>query len=87
MTSPFAREGDRLTPREEACIYLLAMCGCSTKQAARKLGIATGTVRVHLANAKQKAGVIGPVHRLVVWYLMDYDRKRHVERLELGEAA
>ena len=57
-----------LTPREHQVLNMLAG-GQSFKQIKAHLGISYRTVKVHVQNAKTKAGVHGPVHRLVVWYI------------------
>ena len=59
---------DRLSPREREVCELLAR-GEGIKAIARKLGITRRTVKAHIANVKRKAGITGPLHRLVVWYL------------------
>jgi DNA-binding NarL/FixJ family response regulator len=54
-----------LTPRELEIVRLLAQ-GLRNKQIARRLVIAEGTVKIHLHNIYQKAGVDGRV-ALTLW--------------------
>ena len=46
----------RLTPRQWELLRLVA-AGHTNTQIARQLGVAEGTVRIHLANAYQRLGV------------------------------
>lgn len=57
-----------LTAREHQVLALLAE-GKGYKQVACILDIAHRTVKEHIQNAKGKAGLSGPVHRLVLWYI------------------
>lgn len=57
-----------LTQRESEIMELLAD-GWSYKQIHQHLGGEQATLRTHVANIKRKAGVSGPLHRLVVWYI------------------
>ncbi len=50
-----ARKGYPLTPREREVLTLLAS-GMSTKNIAEQLGIAAGTVKVHLTGIFRKTG-------------------------------
>ena len=43
--------------------------GDGLKQVAAKLDIKYNTVQIHVANVKAKAGVSGPVHRVIGWYM------------------
>lgn len=56
-----------LTEREHQILDLLAD-GRSLKEIKVTLGISLWTVKAHVRSAKAKAGLTGPVHRLVVWY-------------------
>lgn len=56
-----------LTEREHEVLKLLAE-GASFKEVKVTLSISYRTVRAHVASAKSKAGVGGPVHRLIAWY-------------------
>lgn len=56
--------------REVQVLDLLSR-GQSFKQIRVELGISYRTVKAHVQNAKAKAGVSGPVHRLVVWYTLN----------------
>jgi DNA-binding CsgD family transcriptional regulator len=51
---------DELTPREREVIRAYARTG-SQKEAAHHLGITRHTVKVHLANARARAGVASTV--------------------------
>lgn len=57
-----------LTPREHEVMHLLAH-GCTYKQVRASLGISMATLKNHVANVKRKAGLSGPLHRVVAWYV------------------
>lgn len=57
-----------LTEREHQILRLLAE-GASFKEVRVTLNISYRTVTSHIANVKSKAGVRGPVHRLIAWYI------------------
>lgn len=57
-----------LTEREHEVLKLLAE-GASFKEVKVSLGISYRTVKQHIQNAKTKAGVTGPVHRVIAWYV------------------
>jgi DNA-binding NarL/FixJ family response regulator len=54
------RQADRLTPREIEVLRLLT-AGRTADETGRALGISTNTVRRHIANVTEKAGVRGRV--------------------------
>ena len=54
------RQSDRLTPREIEVLRLLT-AGRTTAETGQALGISTNTVRRHIANVTDKAGVHGRV--------------------------
>lgn len=53
-----------MTPRQREVADLLAE-GKAPKQVARELGIATHTVRVHIMNAKRRAGARSTLQLIV----------------------
>lgn len=58
----------RLTPREREVVKLLAV-GCSQKVIGRRLGIARGTVAMHVQRAADKLpGDTPPTHRILCWW-------------------
>lgn len=56
------------TARERQLWHLLATTGDSNKELARQMGIAPGTVRVHLERVMGKLGVRGREKLIVLWW-------------------
>ena len=63
--APLAPETSSLSPRQWEVLRLVVQ-GCSNKQIARTLGLAQGTVKIHVAVLFQKLGVTGRTAAAVV---------------------
>jgi DNA-binding NarL/FixJ family response regulator len=60
-----------VTERERDVLSVL-LCGSTVPDGARRLGLATSTVRMHVKNLHSKSGT-NNLHSLAVWALTHYD--------------